>query len=151
MCQIRSRHWLVQQLVLFSLNPATTFNEYCMAKILIIEDSLTNMKLTSFLVKIFGHIAICTTDAEIGLVLVYDELPDLILMDIQLPGMDGWTATTLLKQDVRTASIPIIAYMALASEIDHKKCIAAGCAACIAKPVNYKELTAVIARHLVIV
>ncbi len=70
--------------------------------------------------------------------------PDLILMDIQLPGMDGLTATGLLKQDATTAHIPIIALTALAMKADQEKSQTAGCDAYIAKPLRYAELHAAI-------
>jgi two-component system cell cycle response regulator DivK len=68
------------------------------------------------------------------------EQPDLILMDIQLPGMDGFTATALLKQDPATASIPIVALTSMAMKEDREKSRLAGCDAYIAKPLRYQEL-----------
>ena len=119
-----------------------------MAKILVIEDSPTNMKLTCFLLQKFGHTVLNAVDAEAGLALARKEQPDLILMDIQLPGMDGLTATALLKQDSTTAAIPIIALTALAMKIDYEKSLTAGCDAYISKPLRYKELHAVVNQHL---
>ena len=74
--------------------------------------------------------------------------PDLILMDIQLPGMDGLAATALLKQDPVTAAIPIIALTAMAMKADQERSQIAGCDAYIAKPLRYEELYAVINRLL---
>ena len=85
-----------------------------MAKVLVVEDNPANMKLTSLLLRSAGHIVLPAVDAETGLRLALDEQPDLILMDIQLPGMDGLAATAILKQDPATEAIPIIALSALA-------------------------------------
>jgi two-component system cell cycle response regulator DivK len=115
-----------------------------MARILVIEDNPANMKLTNLLLLNAGHSMLCATDAETGLVLARSEHPDLILMDIQLPGMDGLAATALLKQDPATAAIPVIALTALAMKADQEKSRRAGCDAYIAKPLHYQELYAAI-------
>jgi len=115
-----------------------------MATVLIVEDNPANMKLTSLLLCNAGHMVLCAVDAEIGLTLARDDQPDLILMDLQLPGMDGLAATALLKQDPATAAIPVIAVTAMAMKEDREKSKAAGCDAYIAKPVRYKELYAAI-------
>ena len=115
-----------------------------MARILIVEDNAANMKLSCLLLENAGHVALTAVDAEIGLMLARSEHPDLILMDIQLPGMDGLAATALLKKDPATASIPVIALTAMAMKEDQEKTRAAGCDAYIAKPLRYKELLAAI-------
>ncbi len=115
-----------------------------MAKILIVEDNPANMKLTTLLVRKAGHTALCAVDAESGLTLARAEQPQLILLDIQLPGMDGLAATRLLKKDPATAAIPIIALTAMAMKDDQEKTKAAGCDAYIAKPLRYRELYAAI-------
>ena len=115
-----------------------------MARILIIEDNHANMKLASLLLHNAGHTTLCAADAESGLTLARENKPDLILMDIQLPGMDGLAATALLKQDPSTAAIPIIALTAMAMKEDREKTRAAGCDAYIAKPLRYQELYAAI-------
>jgi len=115
-----------------------------MATILIIEDNRANMKLASLLLTNAGHSVLCAVDAENGMMLARSHHPDLILMDIQLPGMDGLAATALLKQDPATAGIPIIALTALAMKEDEQKSQVAGCDAYIAKPLRYKELYAAI-------
>ena len=111
-----------------------------MARILIIEDNLANMKLASLLLGNAGHAVLRALDAETGLTMARAELPDLILMDIQLPGMDGLAATALLKQDAATAAIPVIALTAMAMKEDREKSRSAGCDAYIAKPLRYQEL-----------
>jgi len=115
-----------------------------MARILIIEDNPANMKLACLLMQNIGHTVLCAVDAETGLTLARANQPDLILMDVQLPGMDGLTATALLKQDQSTVSIPVIALTSMAMKNDQEKSMMAGCDAYIAKPLRYKELYAAI-------
>ena len=120
-----------------------------MARVLIIEDNEANMKLASLLLRKAGHTVLCAVDAEAGLTLARADRPDLILMDIQLPGMDGLAATALLKQDRATVGIPIIALTAMAMKEDKEKTRVAGCDAYIAKPLRYQELYAAIDALLV--
>lgn len=115
-----------------------------MAKVLVVEDNPVNMKLAVLLLHGFGHTVLCVGDAEAGLELARAELPDLILMDVQLPGMDGLTATAHLKRDARTAAIPVIALTAMVTKGDQDLSDMAGCAAYLAKPLRYKELHAAI-------
>jgi two-component system cell cycle response regulator DivK len=115
-----------------------------MAKILIIEDNPANMKLACLLLGKGGHSVLTAIDAEAGLAVARAERPELILMDIQLPGMDGLTATELLKGDPATANIPVIALTAMAMKEDQEKTRLAGCDAYIAKPLRYLELYSVI-------
>jgi two-component system cell cycle response regulator DivK len=119
-----------------------------MARVLIIEDNAANMKLATLLLRTAGHTALCAVDAETGLTLARTDRPDLILMDLQLPGIDGLAATALLKQDPVTAAIPIIALTAMAMKADREKSQLAGCDAYIAKPLRYKDLYAAIERLL---
>ena len=119
-----------------------------MATILIIEDNPTNMKLAIFLVEKSGHTVLCATDAEAGLTIARDQHPGLILMDIQLPGMDGLQATLLLKQDEATSSIPVVALTALAMKGDEERIRAAGCDGYISKPMRYQEFLATITVQL---
>jgi two-component system, cell cycle response regulator DivK len=88
------------------------------------------------------------TDAEAGLTLARVERPNLILMDIQLPGIDGLEATALLKRDEATRAIPVIALTALAMKGDEERIRAAGCDGYIAKPLRYKDFQAAIAAQL---
>jgi two-component system cell cycle response regulator DivK len=120
-----------------------------MAKVLIIEDNPANMTLATFLLQSAGHSVLAATDAETGLTLARSEQPDLVLMDIQLPGMDGLEATALLKKDDATRDIPVVALTALAMKGDEARIRAAGCDGYIAKPLAYKEFLATISSHLV--
>ena len=120
-----------------------------MAKVLVVEDNPANMRLATFLLESAGHAVLHATDAEMGLTLARDEQPDLVLMDIQLPGMDGLQATALLKKDEATCAIPVIALTALAMKGDEERIRAAGCDGYIAKPLAYRNFLAVISTHLV--
>ncbi|NWA93090.1 response regulator [Pseudomonas sp. D8002] len=115
-----------------------------MAEILIVEDNEANMRLARVLLVNAGHSVLWAADAETGLTLAREKQPALILMDIQLPGMDGLAATSLLKQDPHTAHIPVIALTAMAMKEDRDKTLRAGCDAYIIKPLRYKELYQVI-------
>jgi len=119
-----------------------------MAKILVVEDNVANMKLATFILESAHHTVIPATDAEAGLTLARDEHPDLILMDIQLPGMDGLQATGLLKADEATRSIPVIALTALAMKGDEERIRAAGCDAYVAKPLSYRDFLATVSAQL---
>jgi two-component system cell cycle response regulator DivK len=121
-----------------------------MAKILIVEDNPDNMTLAVFIMQSAGHTVLSARDAEAGLTLARDEQPNLILMDIQLPGMDGLEATVLLKRDAATRAIPVIALTALAMNGDEERIRAAGCDGYIAKPMRYEEFLATIEAQLVI-
>ena len=119
-----------------------------MAKVLIVEDNRTNLTLATFLLQSAGHTVLSATDAEAGLSLARAERPNLILMDIQLPGMDGLEATALLKRDEATRAIPVIALTALAMKGDEERIRAAGCDGYIAKPLRYQEFLATVAAQL---
>ena len=113
-----------------------------------IEDNATNMTLAIFLLQSVGHTVLSATDAEAGLALARAEQPNLILMDVQLPGMDGLAATEQLKRDEATRTIPVIALTALAMKGDEERIRAAGCDGYIAKPMRYQEFLVTIATHL---
>jgi len=117
-------------------------------KILIVEDNPANMKLAVFLLESAGHVVVAATSAEAGLTLARAEKPDLILMDIQLPGMDGLEATGILKRDEATRAIPVIALTALAMKGDEERIRVAGCDGYVAKPIRYKEFLATISAQL---
>jgi two-component system cell cycle response regulator DivK len=119
-----------------------------MATVLVIEDNATNMALAVFLLESVGHTVLSASDAEAGLTVARDQQPNLILMDIQLPGMDGLAATALLKSDDATRTIPVVALTALAMKGDEERIRAAGCDGYIAKPMRYREFLAIIAAQL---
>ena len=119
-----------------------------MPKILIVEDNPTNMTLAVFLLDSANYTVLQATNAESGLTLARTEMPDLILMDIQLPGMDGLEATALLKADPETRAIPVIALTALAMKGDEERIRAAGCDGYIAKPLAYREFLGTVAARV---
>lgn len=119
-----------------------------MTKVLVVEDNPANMTLATFLLESKGYTVLKARDAEAGVALAGAEQPDLILMDIQLPGMDGLRATGLLKADAATRDIPVIALTALAMKGDEERIRAAGCDGYIAKPLSYKSFLETIANQL---
>jgi two-component system cell cycle response regulator DivK len=119
-----------------------------LSRVLIVEDNDINMSLSTFLVESAGYAVIGAADAEAGIRMAREQLPDLILMDIQLPGMDGLEAIGVLKKDPSTRAIPIIALTALAMKGDEARIRASGCDGYIAKPMRYQQFLAVIASVL---
>lgn len=107
-----------------------------MAKILIVDDYPANLKLFSTLLRQAGHEVLLATDAQAGIALARAEQPALVLMDIELPGMDGLTAVRLLKADPATRHIAIVAITAFFCHSAAPLWREAGCSACIDKPVH---------------
>jgi len=110
------------------------------ARILVVDDNPTNLKLVSDLLGFEGHEVLKEMDAEEAQVVLADTLPDLILMDIALPGMDGLTLTRQLKADPRNRHIRIVALTAFAMKGDEQKAIDAGCDGYITKPIDTRAL-----------
>ena len=104
--------------------------------ILVIEDNEQNMYLMTYLLEKNGFDVIQAREAEQGIVLAADKKPDLILLDIQLPDMDGYTVASKLRADPVSAGIPIIAVTSYAMPGDREKSLAAGCNAHIEKPID---------------
>ena len=117
-------------------------------KILIVEDNPMNMELATDLLEASGYIVIQAGVAEEGIELARAELPDLILMDISLPAMDGLEATGVLKQDPATKGINVIALTAHAMKGDEEKALAAGCGGYITKPIDTREFPKTVARFI---
>jgi two-component system cell cycle response regulator DivK len=115
-----------------------------MARILVIEDNAVNMRLAVTLLQRGGHEVLEAVDAEEGTRLARECLPKLILMDLQLPGMDGLAASRLLKADAATRGIKIVALTALAMKGDRERVAAAGCDGYISKPIRYQEFLKVV-------
>src|SRR5450830_213418 len=110
------------------------------AKILVVDDNPTNLKLVSDVLEFEGYDILKAVDAEEAQVVLAATLPDLILMDIALPGMDGLTLTRKLKAEERTRGIRIVALTAFAMKGDDQKAFDAGCDGYIVKPIDTRKL-----------
>ena len=117
-------------------------------RVLIVDDNPTNLKLVAYLVKAQGYEVETAADADAALASIAAKRPRLILMDLQLPGIDGLELTRRLKADPATREIKVIALTAYAMKGDHEKAIAAGCDDYVTKPIDTRALPQVIARHL---
>jgi CheY-like chemotaxis protein len=117
-------------------------------RILIVDDNATNLKLVAYLMKANGYTVDTALDAESAIVAIRNHRPDVILMDIQLPGIDGLELTRRLKADPATRDIVIVAVTAYAMKGDQAKAQAAGCDDYITKPIDTRALPETIARHL---
>jgi CheY-like chemotaxis protein len=119
-----------------------------LARILVVDDNPINLGLISELLAFEGYEVIKAMDAEQAQIILADTLPDLILMDIALPGMDGLTLTRLLKGDARTRHIRIVALTAFAMKGDEQKAVDAGCDGYLTKPIDTRELPRKVAGYL---
>ncbi len=113
--------------------------------VLIIEDNELNLKLVRSLLKIGGYTVMEAIDAETGIRLIREHQPDMILMDLQLPGMDGLSATWLIKIDPVLRDIPVVALTAYAMQGDEEKAKEVGCAGYITKPIDTKSFLETVA------
>ena len=118
------------------------------ASILLVEDNVSNSKLARILLEREGHVVHTARDADEALQALGSYTPRLILMDIQLPGMDGLTLTRKLKCDPRTRDIPVVAMTAYAMKGDESQALAAGCQGYITKPIDTRHFTADVMGHL---
>ncbi len=116
--------------------------------VLAIEDNEMNMKLLRTLLKMGKYKILEARDAEIGIQLARQQKPDLVLMDIQLPGMDGLTATHIFKDDPALMDIPIVAITSYAMQGDEEKALKAGCVDYIAKPIDTRNFLETISQYL---
>ena len=112
--------------------------------ILVIEDNELNMKLMRGVFRIGGYQIIEAYDAETGIRLAREHQPFLILMDIQLPGIDGLKATQIIKADPDLKDIPVVALTGFAMQGDEEKAMNAGCDGYITKPINITEVLEII-------
>ena len=111
-----------------------------MAKILIVEDNEMNRDMLSRRLERKGFSVVMAEDGQKGVDMSKSESPDLILMDLSLPVMDGWTATSTIKADTQTNSIPIIVLTAHAMAGDREKALDAGADEYDTKPIDFKRL-----------
>ena len=117
-------------------------------KLLLVEDNPVNRRLAMFLLHSQGYQVREATSAQEAFEILKTEPMDLIVMDIQLPGMDGLAATTKLKAEPATANIPVIAVTSYAMAGDREKALAAGCSGYVTKPIDKTIFLAEISRHL---
>lgn len=107
--------------------------------VLIVEDNDKNLKLARDLLEVTGFRVIAAGSAEAGIVLAREQRPDLVLMDVQLPGMDGFAALAALRGDPATASLKVVAFTASVMNEDLRRINAAGFDGYIAKPISARE------------
>ena len=119
-----------------------------MNRILVVEDNETNMYLISFILKKNNYEVIEAMTGEEGVSLAIKEKPDLIIMDIQLPGIDGIEATKRIKESEEAREIPIVAFTSYAMTGDRGKILEAGCSGYLEKPINLKPFMTDIEKHL---
>ncbi len=119
-----------------------------MSLVLIVEDNEKNLKLVRDVLQVKGYETIEATTGEAGLALAASRRPDLVLMDIQLPGMSGIEALAALRADAATAHIPVIAVTASVMQQDRKIIMEAGFDAYLGKPLDLKEFLATVKRTL---
>ncbi|MCL4254831.1 MAG: response regulator [Anaerolineae bacterium] len=119
-----------------------------MVRVLVVEDNRDNLMLINDLLLVLRYEVITALNGVEGVEKATTELPDLILMDLSLPEMDGWTATKTIKANPVSAHIPIIALTAHAMVGDREKAIEAGCDDYISKPINILELRTKLALYL---
>ena len=117
-------------------------------KILIVDDNQMNLELASDLLEVNGYQVLQAEDAKTGIDIAKKEIPDLILMDVQLPGMDGIQATNILKKDVKTRDIPVVALTAHAMKGDEDRILETGCTGYISKPIDTRKFPETVAGFL---
>ncbi len=115
--------------------------------VLIIEDNAKNLKLARDVLQFAGFRTLEATNAEDGIVTARAERPDLVLMDIQLPGMDGISALRRLRDDERSRSIPVVALTASVMKADRERFDAAGFDGFLQKPIDVKTFAAEVRRY----
>ncbi|HEY4178234.1 MAG TPA: response regulator [Kofleriaceae bacterium] len=117
-------------------------------RILIVDDNPTNLKLLAYLMTQQGYVVATALDADAALASIERDHPTLILMDLQLPGVDGLALTRQLKQAPATRDIIIIAVTAYAMKGDVEKAVAAGCDDYVTKPIDTRRVPSIVARHI---
>jgi CheY-like chemotaxis protein len=118
------------------------------ARILVIDDNPTNLELARYLLGVAGYVVETAGDAEHAQELLKHVTPDLILMDLSLPGMDGLTLTRKLKADERLKNVPVAAFTASAMVGDEQKALQAGCVGYVTKPIDIDQFTKQVAAFL---
>jgi two-component system, cell cycle response regulator DivK len=119
-----------------------------MKKILIVEDHADMRELLTWQIELMGFMPIPAKHGKEGVEKAVAEQPDLILLDIMMPGMDGWEAARTLRANPETKDIPILAATALFRDSDLKSCLDAGCNGYIVKPFTFQELQGKVREHI---
>lgn len=119
-----------------------------MKRILVIEDNETNIYLIGFILRKNGHEVIEARTGEEGLELAIKDKPDLVLMDIQLPGIDGLETTRRIRESKADSEVPVIALTSYAMTGDREKALKAGCTGYIEKPINPDTFMGEIEKYL---
>ncbi len=117
-------------------------------KILVIEDNEKNIYLLTFILEKHGYLVLQARDGERGITLAYEHKPDLILLDIQLPGMDGYAIARKLRENGDLGQIPIVAVTSYAMTGDRERILNAGCSGYIEKPIDPETFIAEIETYL---
>ncbi len=116
--------------------------------VLVIEDNELNMKLVRSMLQLGHYQVLEAVDAESGIQAAREYLPELILMDIQLPGMDGLEATRIIRKDPILSEIPVLALTSYAMQGDEQKATSAGCTGYLAKPIDTRNFLDILAGYL---
>ncbi len=119
-----------------------------MNKILIVEDNAKNLKLFNVIVRSLGYESLTAANGEEGIAIARKEFPDLILMDIQMPVMDGIAAFNILKSDEKTMNIPVIALTSYAMAGDKEKLLGLGFNDYISKPIDVNKFKETIKKYI---
>jgi CheY-like chemotaxis protein len=119
-----------------------------MKKILIVDDNDTNLYLIRFILEKGGHEVIEARDGLEGVKLAFEEKPDLVIMDIQLPGIDGHEATRRIRGKENEEDLPIIALTSFAMPVDKELALAAGCNSYLTKPIDVQTFITEVNRYL---
>jgi CheY-like chemotaxis protein len=118
------------------------------ARILIVDDNATNLKLAATVLELAGFEVAVAEDAERALERIVAACPDLVLMDIALPGMDGLALTRMLRADPRFGRLAIVALSAFAMKTEVDQAVAAGCDGYLTKPIDTRQFAAQVANFL---
>jgi CheY-like chemotaxis protein len=119
-----------------------------MACVLVVEDQAENLKLMVYLLEAFGHKTLMARDGAEGMAVVARDRPDLVIMDLRMPGMDGYEAASLLKADPQLSSIPLVAVTAHAMVGDRERIMACGFDGYLTKPIDPQSFVHEVERYL---
>jgi two-component system cell cycle response regulator DivK len=126
----------------------TTGKEGAVAKLLLVDDNEMNLDMLARRLQMRGYAVVCAADGIQGIAKAQSDLPDLILMDMSMPVMNGWDATRKLREIPQTQAIPVVALTSHNMKGDHEKALQAGCSAFVPKPVDIDNLQQIIQKLL---